>query len=244
MTKIHISIETEDMDLAERIGRTLNGNMTERVEAVDVPPPAADLDAAKPDVYGSVQDFTQGANAATTAEAPEPAQPAATTAEPAATADTPAPAPSATETGSVETDAAGLPWDYRIHASTKTKTADGKWKKKRSVADADRAKVEAELHQAMSIPAPTDAPADAAPAPAPAPEPEPETAPPPPPAAEQGTPAPTDFMGLVGEIGRIGANQEDINQACAACNPPVPSFQALASRPDLIPAFWEQLNKG
>lgn len=42
-------------------------------------------------------------------------------------------------------DSNGLPWDERIHASTKTTTADGAWKKKRGVDDETRAAVEAEL---------------------------------------------------------------------------------------------------
>lgn len=45
----------------------------------------------------------------------------------------------------VDLDATGLPWDERIHASTKTKKADGSWTKRRGVQDSEYMAVEAEL---------------------------------------------------------------------------------------------------
>ena len=78
------------------------------------------------------------------------------------------------------TDANGLPWDERIHASTRTKTAKGVWKRLRGVDDDTVAAVEAQLRgqhspsaapvqqepvvMPMSVPMPTAMPA-AAPAP-------------------------------------------------------------------------------
>lgn len=50
-------------------------------------------------------------------------------------------------TGS-STDSTGLPWDERIHASTRTQTAKGVWKKRKSVDDATMQAVEAELRGA------------------------------------------------------------------------------------------------
>lgn len=47
--------------------------------------------------------------------------------------------------GAPDRDAAGLPWDERIHASSKATVADGTWRKKRGVDDATVAAVEAEL---------------------------------------------------------------------------------------------------
>ena len=38
--------------------------------------------------------------------------------------------------GTAELDAAGIPWDERIHAGTKTKTAKGLWTRKKGVEDA------------------------------------------------------------------------------------------------------------
>lgn len=45
----------------------------------------------------------------------------------------------------VELDSKGMPWDERIHASTKTQNADGSWKKRRGVNDLIVKEVEAEL---------------------------------------------------------------------------------------------------
>lgn len=66
----------------------------------------------------------------------------------------PATAP-ATSMAGVELDSDGLPWDSRIHSSSRKKLAKTQqWKKARGV-DADLvARVEAELRQAMAIPAP------------------------------------------------------------------------------------------
>jgi hypothetical protein len=49
-------------------------------------------------------------------------------------------------------DKKGLPWDARIHASSKTINADGTWRQKRGVADALVTTVEAELRQVMALP--------------------------------------------------------------------------------------------
>lgn len=50
-----------------------------------------------------------------------------------------------TLTASGAVDSAGLPWDERIHASTKTTVADGTWRKKKGVSPELIAAVEAEL---------------------------------------------------------------------------------------------------
>jgi hypothetical protein len=81
----------------------------------------------------------------------------------------------------VDVDAAGMPWDNRIHGAKRAKTVkDGLWKKKRGVSPDLVATVEAELTAAMSAPAaPTYvAPADTS---APPPPPPANDAPPPPP---------------------------------------------------------------
>lgn len=80
---------------------------------------------------------------------------------PAMPAPLPAPvavAPSApvaplTPASGVELDKNGLPWDARIHASTKTKKGDGTWTAKRGVDPALVPQVEAELRQVMGAPA-------------------------------------------------------------------------------------------
>lgn len=56
------------------------------------------------------------------------------------------------------TDSTGMPWDARIHASTKGTNEDGTWRKKRKVDPALVAAVEAELRGAAPAPAPIPAP--------------------------------------------------------------------------------------
>lgn len=46
-----------------------------------------------------------------------------------------------------ELDGEGLPWDERIHASTKTKTAVGLWTKKKAVDDTTRAAIVKQLRE-------------------------------------------------------------------------------------------------
>lgn len=75
-------------------------------------------------------------------------------------------------------DANGLPWDERIHASSKALNADGTWRYKRGGDLAERATVEAELRGAADDipPPPVEEPADDIPPPPPA-EPEEAAAP-------------------------------------------------------------------
>lgn len=62
-------------------------------------------------------------------------------------------APKPPNTGTSEVDAAGMPWDARIHASTKTKYKDKEtWKLKRGVDKDLVAQVEAELKGAATAP--------------------------------------------------------------------------------------------
>ena len=76
----------------------------------------------------------------------------------------------------VPLDKNGLPWDSRIHASTKTQNADATWRNKRGVSDEEIARVTAELRAVMAIPGP---PGPAAP-PVPGAPPPPPGVPPPP----------------------------------------------------------------
>lgn len=59
----------------------------------------------------------------------------------------------ASPAASVELDAAGLPWDARIHSRGKTKVAAGTWTAKRGVDPSTVARVEVELRQVMGAPA-------------------------------------------------------------------------------------------
>ena len=61
-------------------------------------------------------------------------------------------APNVTEDAisGVDLDGNGLPWDSRIHSSSKKKTAKGVWKKRKNVPEATLMQVESELRQAMN----------------------------------------------------------------------------------------------
>lgn len=84
-----------------------------------------------------------------------------------------------------ELDADLLPWDERVHASTKTKTQKGHWTKKKGVADDLYSSVVTEMRGWFPAPAVAAPPAAAVapPAPAPATPPPPPTSTPPPPPA-------------------------------------------------------------
>lgn len=77
-----------------------------------------------------------------------------------------------------EVDSTGLPWDVRIHASTKATNGDGSWRNKRGVDKALLASVETELRGAAPAPQPAPVPIVTMPtalpmAPAPVPQPAP-----------------------------------------------------------------------
>lgn len=95
-----------------------------------------------------------------------------------------------------ETDARGLPWDVRIHASTKAKTKPGDWRTKRGVDPALVAQVEAELKSKLpSLPVMhVDTGAGVQPPPTTEVQPPPTTeVQPPPTTAEPSLPAPESF---------------------------------------------------
>lgn len=58
----------------------------------------------------------------------------------------------------VELDTDGLPWDGRIHGSTKSRNADGRWRAKKGLNDAALVqRVQAELRAVQGLPAPSSA---------------------------------------------------------------------------------------
>lgn len=95
------------------------------------------------------------------------------------------------------TDKNGLPWDERIHASTKALNGDGTWKKRRGVDDATVAAVTAELTGAAPAPTPE-------PTPAPQPDPTPAPTPEPTPAPVPSTNRIQDFQQIVQELQKAG----------------------------------------
>lgn len=140
-------------------------------------------------------------------------------------------------------DKSGLPWDERIHASTRTKNADGQWKRKRGIDEATVTQVEAELRQLMAIPSPAPLTVTEVPQPAPSQEtpaasaPGPVLVPAPPAPAPAANPAQSDFIALVQRCTQLVATgklkQEELTAAVNGVG--VPALPMLASRPDLIP---------
>jgi hypothetical protein len=134
----------------------------------------------------------------------------------------------------VEIDGDHLPWDHRIHASSKAKLskAPNCWKRKRNMDPKVIAEVEAELRAAMS--AGPDKPVAPAPAKPAVP-------------AEPATPAPaapTDstvatFPELMAAITAGGITPAAVQAALNLQG--ITSLPLLASRPDLIPAVAETL---
>ena len=127
-----------------------------------------------------------------------------------------------------EVDKSGLPWDGRIHASTKARNADGSWRTKRGLDPAVLANVETELKALMAIPA-------AGPQLVPAPPPPAAAVPPPP-----GGPDP--IAAFIGLMGRASAamqakkiTQEEIQNCCKSIDPNLVALPLLANRFDLVP---------
>ena len=178
------------------------------------PGPGADT-AAEPAGSTATPNSAPAAGSPTTSGST--AESAAPPAQPATGAHSAAAAPT------VELDAAGLPWDGRIHsgpADKKKKNADGTWRKKRGVDDATVEQVTAELRQVMGAPSPTPA---AAPNAAASPEPAPAAAPTPAPAAPQPMPAAAGM-----ESGPAVANP-------ASSTPPPPPIPAAPAAPAPVP---------
>ena len=131
----------------------------------------------------------------------------------------------------VTVDAAGLPWDARIHSGAKTKLANGNWKLLRGVDPALVASVEAELR--------------GAPAPAPA------VSPPPPPASIAATPyapppappAPKPITNAAELVNAVVAERRfTIDQVNAACQKVgIDNVASLLAKQDKLPDVLRQL---
>lgn len=82
----------------------------------------------------------------------DPVTPPSTQPDPVVTVD-PEPTPTTAIITEPELDASGLPWDARIHASSKLKTNANKWKKRKNVDSATYEAVIAELTCSDVVPA-------------------------------------------------------------------------------------------
>lgn len=150
----------------------------------------------------------------------------------------------ATPAPSADIDANGLPWDGRIHASTRTKIADGSWKKRKRPAEQYSepewagyiGNIEQELRSVMALPAvsvtpapgfvhasiPCDVPVPVAPA-APAPT--------------HAAPAPGTIVSFAQLNVAITSNAIPFERVTEAINQVgLQAYPLLAARPDLVPA--------
>lgn len=148
-----------------------------------------------------------------------------------------------------ELDAAGFPWDERIHSSNRKKNDKGLWWAKRGVTPALKASVEAELRSTMSAAPATTTPAAPAPqqttpAPAattPAAPPMPGANLPPMPGAAAVDPAYTALVQFIAQNTNSAANpagkftDDYIKQVLTHYGVAEGSLQNLAHRLDLVP---------
>ena len=130
----------------------------------------------------------------------------------------------------VPLDKRGLPWDHRIHSSSKAVNADGTWRNKRGVAEDQLATVEAELRSVMAIPA------AAVPLP-----PGPSALPPPPPGDTAMT-----FVKLMPKVtAAVAAGTVTIDHVNAVLKQyGFPHLPALATKPDWVPKIHDELFGG
>lgn len=187
-------------------------------------------------------------------EAPLVAPPVPSAEAPAATTSTNTTTAIASD---VELDSRGLPWDGRIHASTKTRLAkDDSWKLKRGLDAEYVAQIEAELFQVMAIPnanAPSAEVTDFSQAPTP-------------PSLDGVVPVPPETQGNAAQTVEVGTpqtgavskdyatwgmpelmrgmtakkcDQEYVSQVCQQFG--IPSIMAVGARKDLIPLIAEAL---
>ena len=143
----------------------------------------------------------------------------------------PLPPPSNAPVESINLDSEGLPWDSRIHSSSKAKNADGTWRIKRNSDKEFVAGVVAELKKVMAIPAPTAVTSPSAV------EPPPTVATvPPPPVAAPAADTLAGLMDYIMERNRLGTlPMATVTHTVKAQG--LGSLRDLDTRPDLIPAF-------
>lgn len=160
-----------------------------------------------------------------------------------------------------ERDADGLPWDARIHASTKVLNADGTWRARRAVHEETRKLVEAELRQNMAAPGPAavvspppppETQAFVSPPPAPPetqavvspPPPPPVDVPPPPPVDAPALSAPQLFANFMRKVtgAQTAGKVTSADVAAIATGLGLVGVAGLMSRPDLVPTAEAQLD--
>jgi len=126
----------------------------------------------------------------------------------------------------VELDNNGIPWDARIHSTSKAKTADGNWRKVRNLDPSVYDLVMCELELGRDVIAPPPPAAD--------------IAPPPPAAAAVNAPTFPEFIGKIGAAMSAGKlTTEIINAAIVAVG--FTTVADIAKNPGLIPLVLSTL---
>jgi hypothetical protein len=129
------------------------------------------------------------------------------------------------EISSVSVDSSGLPWDARIHSTSRSLNADGTWRAKRGLNTDAKVQVEKELHQVMSIPSP--------------PQPQQTQVPPPPPASivDPEIAQRQAFMDLIGRTSAALAarkiSEDQVTKICTSVG--IANLPLLGLRLDLVP---------
>lgn len=156
-------------------------------------------------------------------------------------------------TTAVELDKTGLPWDERIHSSSKENrlNADGTWRSKRGVDARFKQQVEAQLRQTVAAPAPTTAVVTPQPQPlntSASLPPMPGGNLPPMPGATVADPAYTALVQFIAQNTKSQANPNGkfddnyISQVLTHYGVADGSLQNLAHRPDLVQPVSEWLH--
>ena len=147
-----------------------------------------------------------------------------------------------------EVDADGLPWDERIHSSSRAKLVDGRWRQRRNTPAETVKAVEAELRARLAPLPPTFAAPPPPPAPVAAEPPVVVVPPPPPPAPAQApevltdTPAPVALTlaqvmpSVTAAMSSGDVTMQTIQQTLEGLGV-ANGLPGLRERPDLIPAF-------
>lgn len=195
----------------------------EEAEEVTEDKPAADPTPEK--AFGGILENYKPESAKISETGPHlvipPPPPAVAAAPPPPPPPIPNPAsPTVPPSGGATLDKEGLPWDERIHASSRGLNADGTWRKKRGVTSDQVKSVEDQLRHIQSIPSPVT--------------------PPLPPTAEAAAPAADLMDGFVKLVGRTSAaiqagkiTQEQLQSICDRVG--VQSMPLLGTRLDLVP---------
>lgn len=235
----------------------------EEIIAAQVPPPPSFAPPGYPEGDDDLPETAAAASAThdptdlpiTVGLAADQGAPGVATIPPPPAAPQQIPLPPGAPPAGPEYDSAGLPWDARIHLSTKGKTIGGEWKLRKKLPDGLIDSVKAELRAALGTPAASVIPPPPPPLtvttvtptppimvtipPPPATPGQPATVPPPPAPGALGFRQLCLIVGDAIKSGKLTTSQ--LNEALASVGLQANQLTALATRPDLIPAVNDHI---